>query len=117
MNIIRTWAELAAWLDHAIDPDIASLLQLRRAELIECGELTGIGTFAIVEQGDMLGDIETALGVPVVIDGAPTFEWVMRHGKTYEAPIIVSDGFGHVLIVPNVEGIDPRLLALCRAHV
>lgn len=47
MHIIRTWAELAYWLDGSIDSDIATLLQLRRDQLIDCGALTSIGTFAI----------------------------------------------------------------------
>lgn len=117
MHIIRTWTELADWLARPSDPDIASLLQRRRDELLGCGELNEIGTFAIVEPRDALADIELALGFPITTDGSPTWEWVMRHGSIFEAPIILSDsGWGHVLIVPDAEGIDPRLLALCRDH-
>lgn len=118
MHIIRTWEELAEWLAHPTDPDIATLLQLRRDQLMECDDLTGIGTFVIVQSGDALADIELALGVTIMIDGAPTWEWVMRHGAIFEAPIILSDdGFGHVLIVPDADGTAPELLALCRASV
>lgn len=116
MHIIRTWTELANWLERRSDPDIASLLRRRRDELFDCGALNEIGTFAIVEPGYALADIELALGVPIIFDGAPTWEWVMRHGSIFEAPIILSDdGFGHVLIVPDAECIAPELLALCRA--
>lgn len=115
MHILRTWAELAEWLDRPTDPAIASLLQMRRDQLIDCGDLTDIGTFVIVEPGDTLADIELALGFPITMGGAPTWEWVVRHGAIFEAPVIVSDGFGHVLIVPDAIGIDPDLLALCRA--
>lgn len=118
MHIIRTWAELADWLAQPSDPDIASLLQRRRDELLDCGELNEIGTFAIVEPRDALADIELALGITIIIEGAPTWEWVMRHGSIFEAPIILSDsGWGYVLIVPNADGIDPKLLSLCRGHV
>lgn len=114
MHIIRTWPELADWSGH---PDIVSLLRLRRDQLMDCGDLTEIGTFVIVEPGDALAEIELALGFPVIMGGVPTWEWVMRHGAIFEAPVIVSDdGFGHVLIMPDTEGIDPRLLALCRHH-
>ncbi|QGP77775.1 hypothetical protein [Sphingobium sp. CAP-1] len=113
MHIIRTWPELADWSG---DADIVALLRLRRDQLIDCSDLTDIGTFAIVEAGDTLGSIEKALGVTIVIGGSPTWEWVMRHGAIYEAPIVVSDGFGHVLIVQDAEGVDPRLLSLCRAN-
>jgi hypothetical protein len=117
MHVIRTWPELADWLEQPTDPDIASLLRLRRNQLIDCGDLTGIGTFAIVEPGDTLTDIELALGLAITMNGSPTWEWVLRHGSIFEAPIILSDdGFGHVLIVPDADGIDPSLLALCRAY-
>lgn len=117
MHIIRTWPELAAWLERPADPETAALLRLRRDQLMDCGDLTDIGTFAIVEPGDPLADIELALGFPVTMDGSPTWEWVLRHSSIFEAPIILSDdGFGHVLIVPDADGIDPHLLALCRAN-
>lgn len=117
MYIIRTWPELADWLEQPADVDIAALLRLLRDQLIDCGDLTEIGTFVIVEPGDTLADIEATLGISIIIDGTPTWEWVMRHGSIFEAPIILSDdGFGHVLIVPDADGIDPRLLALCRDH-
>ncbi|WP_311270691.1 hypothetical protein [Sphingobium sp. WCS2017Hpa-17] len=112
MHIIRTWPELADWSG---DADIAALLRLRRDQLIDCGDLPDIGTFAIVEEGDTLADIEMALGL-IITNGSPAWEWVIRHGSIFEAPVIVSDGFGHVLIVPDAEGIDPDLLALCRDH-
>ncbi|CAM8640683.1 hypothetical protein [Sphingobium cupriresistens] len=117
MHIIRTWPELADWLEQPADADIAALLRLRRDQLIDCGDLTDLGTFAIVEPGDTLADIELTLGFSILMDGAPTWEWIMRHGSAYEAPTILEDsGFGHVLIVPDADGIDRHLLALCRAH-
>lgn len=117
MHKIHTWPELADWLEHPADTAIAELLRLRRDQLIGCGDLTEIGTFVIVEPGDGLPDIERALGFPITMAGSPTWEWVMRHGAIFEAPVILSDdGFGHVLIVPDAEGIDPDLLTLCRAH-
>lgn len=117
MHIIRTWEQLADWLERPTNPDIAALLKLRRDQLIDCGDLTEIGTFAIVQSGDPLTAIEIALGVAITVDGTPTWEWLERHGAIWEAPFILSDdGFGHVLIVPDAEGIDPQLLALCRAN-
>lgn len=118
MHIIRTWAELADWLDRSTDPDITSLLQRRRDQLMDCGDLTEIGTFVIVAPGDTLDEIETMLGLSIIIDGTPAWEWVARHGPILEAPIILTDdGFGHVLIVPDAEGMDPKLLAFCRACI
>lgn len=117
MHIIRTWTALADWLTHPTDPDTATLLELRRDQLKENGDLEDVGIFVLIQPGDTLGDIEVALGIPILIDGTPSWEWVVRHGAIFEAPIILSDdGFGHVLIVPDTNGIDPVLLALCRDH-
>lgn len=117
MQTLRTWAELADWLEHPTHPDIATLLQLRRDQLRPLGDLIDIGTFIVVQPGDTVGGIEAALGVAITSDGSPTWEWVIRHGSIFEAPIILSDsGWGHVLIVPETEGVDPRLLSLCRDH-
>lgn len=117
MQIIRTWADLAHYVNGPIDPDIKCLLLTRRDQLMEFGDLTDLGTFALVQPGDRLCDIEAELGFSIVIDAVPAWEWIERHGAIWEAPVILSDdGFGNVLIVPDVEGIDPRLLALCREH-
>jgi hypothetical protein len=117
MQTLRTWAELADWLEHPTHPDIAALLQLRRDQLRPLSDLIDIGTFIVVQPGDTVGGIEAALGVAITNDGSPTWEWVLRHGAIFEAPIILSDdGFGYVLIVADTHGIDPALLALCRDH-
>lgn len=117
MHIITTWAELADWLYRETDTDIATLLRLRRDQLIEHGELTDLGTFIIVHPGDKLENIESSLGIAITMDGLPTWEWVERHGAVWEAPIIFTDdGFGHVLVIPDAAGVDPELLALCRQH-
>tara|TARA_B100000378_G_scaffold228433_1_gene192866 strand:+ start:508 stop:864 length:357 start_codon:yes stop_codon:yes gene_type:complete len=117
MHIIRTWEALADWLRTCPDPDLTKLLRSRRDQLMEVGLLEDVGVFVIAEAGDSLSALEQALGIIIVTDGAPAWEWVMRHGSTFEAPIILSDdGFGHVLIVPEADEIDPVLLALCRAY-
>ncbi|MDX3911344.1 MAG: hypothetical protein QHC67_16230 [Sphingobium sp.] len=118
MHIIRSWAELDEYLDRSPDPDIASLLQARRLDLFGYGDLPDVGTFNIVQPGDSLEGIEATLRLSLTVETMPTWEWIKRRGSIFEAPIILSDdGFGHVLIIPDAEGIDPRLLALCREHV
>lgn len=110
MDIIRTWAELDTYLTGPIRPDLKALLQSRRDQLMEYGDLAELGDFIIVQPGD-------TIDWPLVIDGLPTFEWVQRHGSIFEMPIVLSDsGVGHVLIVPDAEGIDPALLNLCRTY-
>jgi hypothetical protein len=117
MHIIHTWAELAVYLDSPIASDMKALLATRRDQLMEYGELAELGVFVIIQPGDIMAAIEAAVGWPILIDGIPTWEWVQRHGSILEAPTIVSDdGAGHVLIVPDAEGIDPTLRNLCRAY-
>jgi hypothetical protein len=110
MDIIRTWAELDAYLASEIPPDLNVLLQSRCDQLMEYGDLSELGDFIIIQPGD-------TIDWPLIIDGVPTFEWVQRHGSIFEMPFVLSDsGAGHVLIIPDEEGIDPRLLDLCRTH-
>ncbi|AMK24390.1 hypothetical protein [Sphingobium sp. TKS] len=117
MHIIHTWQELAAYLDTPIASDLKCLLQTRHDQLMEYGDLSELGVFVIVQPGDTMTAIEEAVGWPILIDGIPAFEWVQRHGTIFEMPFVLSDsGAGHVLIVPDAEGIDPTLLALCRAY-
>lgn len=117
MHIIHTWTELATYLDSPIATDLRTLLQTRRDQLIEYGDLSELGMFVIIEPGDAMAAIEDATGWPVLMEGTPTFEWVQRHGTSFEMPFVLSDsGAGHVLIVPDAEGIDPTLLELCRAY-
>lgn len=117
MHIIRSWQEFADWLKGPTCYAIAALLNTRRAHLEQYGDLSDLGSFVIIEPGDTLEQIETMLGFPLIEDMTPAFEWVERHGDLFEIPVVVSDdGFGHLLIVPDAEGIDPKLLALCHAY-
>jgi len=116
MHIIRTWDELARHLDGPVDPDTRHLLEQRRSELIDYGDLEELGTFALIQPGDTPATIQNLLGYRLILDGMPMWEWVKRHGSIFEAPVIISDGFGHVLIIPATNDIDPDLLALCREH-
>jgi len=128
MHIIRTWADVSAYLDGSIDPALAQLLQTRRDQLIDLGDLPDLGTFVIIDCGDELQTIEGALQLPIatnLIDGKrfgdpdfmPSFEFIQRHDGCYELVFILSDdGFGHVVIVPDAEGVDSALLELCRTY-
>ncbi|MEP9403429.1 hypothetical protein [Sphingomonas sp. VNH70] len=67
----------------------------------------------VVEAHDTVADIEAAAGYPLVT--SPAFEWVADRGGWFEAVTILSDdGFGIVLFVPDIDGIDRPLLALLR---
>jgi len=97
--------------DARLGPRLKALLEKRRDELLSDGvEFGDIAHWLVIEPGDTIPEIETATGFPI---GA--WEWVHDHGRVFEAPIILSDdGFGIVLIVPDIEGVDPELLNLLR---
>lgn len=117
MHIIRTWEDMATYLDSPIASDLKALLQTRRHQLMEYGDLSELGEFVIIQSRDTMASIEDATGWPIMIDDTPTFEWAERHGSWIELPFVRSDaGTGHVLIVPDAEGTDPDLLELCRAY-
>lgn len=117
MRIISNGTDLAAKLASAVDPPLNALLIGRRDQLLtdtyheyEIGELV---RWVLVDPGDTLAAIEAAVGRS--IDHDPPWEWVMRHGRLYEATIVLSDdGYGVILIVPDEEGIDPTLISHLR---
>lgn len=119
MNNIDTAEALARALDSPIDPRVRRLLRLRRDQLLantggeyDLGELA---QFIVVEPYDTIDEIEVAAGYPVITSQA--FEWVTDHAGILEAPAILSDdGFGVVLIVPVVEGVDRTLVSLLRSY-
>ena len=127
MLIIRNSAAMAQAIANPPDPQLGHLLQDRAAQLSEYGtDLCELACFIVVQPGDTLSDIETAMGFPITanfVDGIPYgeegfmpyWEWIQDHGGYFEAVWILSDdGYGHVLFVQDGEGVDPQLLSLCR---
>ena len=50
-------------------------------------------------------------------DFVPSWEWSERHHDGWELCFVLTDdGAGDIILIPDQEGIDPRLLALCREH-
>ena len=88
-------------------------------------------TFIVVEAGDVVADIEQVAGFPILTglfddapfehpDFYPPFEIMEEHhhehSRFYELVFIGNDdGAATALFVPDEEGIDPDLLALCRS--
>jgi hypothetical protein len=114
INITNS-AGLVRALDSPLDGAIKALLIERRDQLIEYIEtdISELAHWIVVYPGDSADAIDTAAGFPIIAE--PSFEWVMDHGGLFELPTILSDdGFGVVLFVPDLDGIDPTLLTLCR---
>ena len=130
MLIIKSNVDMAAVLASSHDPHLKSLLTLRHNQLLEESDLDigSVANFVIAAPGDPIGKLDAELGFPVAVnllDGLgfgesefePSWEWIERHGEWFELAFILSDdGFGHVLLVPDIEGVDPILLALCRTY-
>ena len=109
MRIIRSLSDL----DATLDPAAERLIRMRLEMLAEYSD-DELAVIFIPEAGDSLANVEQATGLSFA---DPAWEWVLDHGKLYEAPAILSDdGFAHVLIVTDKPGIDPELLSHLRAH-
>lgn len=117
-------------LARALDPTLRDIMNKRISQLRRgySGPLEEIVNFLVVEPGDSEADVIAGLGFSPLcnlVDRArfgdpgfsPSWEWIERHGDWFEMAFILSDdGFGHVLLVPDAEGIDADLLALCRLY-
>lgn len=111
---IASSAAMARVLASPIDDHLRRLLTLRRQQLSGHGDLGDLAHFVVAEgPSDTIAAIEAAAAYPIITDAS--FEWVADHGGLFEAVTILSDdGFGIVLFVPDAQGIDPELIALCR---
>jgi hypothetical protein len=130
MLTVKSNVDMAAALASSHDPHLKSLLTLRHDQLLEGSDLDigSVAHFVIAGPGDPIGNLDAELGFPVavnLVDGSgfgdiefePSWEWIERHDEWFElAFILTDDGFAHVLLVPDIEGVDPVLLALCRTY-
>lgn len=109
-----------------LSPQLRGLLERRFAALAtRWGDLTDWTEWVILEPGDTEGDIVEAVGLsPLVepIDGArfgdPAFQPLWDHLIEDDGHFVFVQSFGsafaYVLIIPDMEGIIPELLDLCR---
>lgn len=110
-------------LNHA-DAYHGALAAVRNARLDQLSEYRDLATFIVVEPGDRPGDMQPDPTVNFVDglpfghpDFVPSWEWCERHEDGWELCFILSDdGAGDIILIPDREGIDPMLLALCRQH-
>lgn len=109
------------------DAYIRALLDQRFQEItIEGYTYEDLGLFVLVEPGDTVADIEQASGAWITTglfgdtrygdpDFAPCFEFLERHmGHCFELVEIMNDaGYGVIVIIPEVDGIDEELMRFC----
>ncbi len=109
------------------DPQLQNLLSDRIQDWSAMGVLA-MTHLVLIEVGDTDESIIEEIGFsPLVnpLDGlrhgmegfVSPFDLIEDHGGYFELIVTVgNDGFAFVLFVRDREGVDPELLALCRAH-
>ena len=127
MLIITDGGSLTRALRMPLDPRLKQLLIERRDQL--GGDVAGEARFVIVQHGDTPDALKQQLSFSVFQnpgdgtrfgdpDFTPGWEWIEDHGHCFELVFIFTDdGFAHVVLVENVEGVDPALLKLCQLNV
>ena len=87
-------------------------------------EFTVDARFILVEPNDVIDDLESVSGCPIVTswfsdaiypheDFAPSFEFVEEHHDFYEMVFVLTDDNTTVFIIPK-EKVDPLLLTMCQ---
>jgi hypothetical protein len=124
--------------NQVTDPYIRDLVALRFAQVLagEPYDYNRHGYMVVVEPGDTVAQLEQEIGLPVMHglfddlpyghpDFTPCFDILEEH--VYEKRnaeqhcifemVFISndDGFATTVIVPDAEGTDSRLLAMCRS--
>lgn len=105
-------------------PDRAALLALIRDPVVDLGlrallakrfeQIGGIGAiFYVAEPYDGSGEVEAAIGWPLILDGEPCFEWSELHpGGWHELVFVLSDdGPAQVLLARDDSSIADLLRA------
>ena len=126
MLILRTTAAMQAAAQTYPDPALRTLLAKRIEQLTGDLDLSEVVNFLIIAPGDLLADIDAALGFPILqnlVDGTvfgdpdftPSFEWAQYHcGSFFELVwLMTDDGFGTIVLVQDHPGIVFDLHAFC----
>ena len=119
-------------LPRITNPAIRELVALRIRQLNSSDDLDVVPTeFIVIEAGDPAQKIEQAAGFPILTglfddlpytdpDFQPCHELLEEHQyeqhKFYEMVFISDDdGAATAIFIPDTEGVDNNLLALCRS--
>jgi hypothetical protein len=114
MLLLRTSSAMHKVADTHPDPRFRALLSMRLGQLdqgdgADLGELVRIVVF---EAGDTLDGLNASLGFNPFQGG---HEWIKRHDGWWEVVWIFSDwGDGAILFVQAADGVEPRLIDMCK---
>jgi len=98
------------------DPTLIPLIVRLIEDLNDQGcELEEMVRVVVIDPGDALTTIDTELGFELLDRPLDVIE---MHGDWFELTYVLSDdGFGVVVYVPVHPGVDPELIAHCRASM
>ncbi len=114
--------------EHIHDHGIRTLVQQRIRDLGIEFDAGTMSYFLVVEPGDTLNELHTQLGFSIVANRftgirydqkgfTPSFEFVERIGNCFDMVFVLSDdGFAVEVFVPNTQGVDADLLAMCERY-
>jgi hypothetical protein len=125
MIVIKSLAD-----SHQIsNPAIRALVQQRINDLGgEAFDTHAIGFFLVVGTGDTIEAISATVGFNILHNRftgirfdatgfTPSFEFIEEFPDCYDMVFVLDDsGFGIELFVPNEEGINTDLLAMCQRY-
>jgi hypothetical protein len=121
-------ATTKAALALPIDRDLRALLTTRIIHYAAAG-LAAATHILVIQPGDTESEIEREIGfypTTNIIDGIcsgsaafhPFWDWLQDLAGWFEMIVTVGDsGFAYILLIEDADGVDPTLLALCRAHL
>lgn len=127
MQIFDTAAAIAKAPRLMTDPQLKNLLSDRGQDWADRG-LLDITHLALIEVGDTEESIIDEIGFSPLINALDgkrygtdgfvlSFDLLTDHGGYFELVMTVgNDGFAFVIFVRDREGVDPELLAMCRAY-
>lgn len=119
---------MEAALAGPMEPVLHRLVSDRLTDAIACG-VEHLTHLIIVEPGDAEADFQreaafSPFHAPLSDtrygdeDFLPNWDWAGHHGGWYEwFKIVGNDGFAFIVLVPDVEGVDPLLLSMLRTYV
>jgi hypothetical protein len=131
MRSLRTSSAMQHAAADYPDTRFRALLSLRLSQLDQ-GDSSDLGELVYIvvcETGDTLDALEATLGFTPLrndTDGTsygdpdftPSWEWIKRHDGWFEIVWVLSDwGNGAILFVQDAQGVNPRLLGLCKESV
>jgi len=128
MLYIYDAATMDAALASDIDPELHSLLSTRKTALITpMGDLTDDTVFLVIQAGDTEAAIIDHLGQSPLVepmdghrfpgDGFQAhWAWLQHHRGWYEMILTYGSTFANVLLIQDVPGVLPGLLAMCRHY-